>query len=90
MILFYELLYYNAEGYSHPAFHNPGRIQFNNRDPLDVFHEFFYDDFYVEWDGFDNFSERKNSIFEQSMASHFKCFHSYPFCPQHHKLHPNQ
>lgn len=51
--LFHEFFHYNAEGPSHPAFYNPGRIKFNNENPLNVIHEYDYDDVGQGLDEFD-------------------------------------
>ena len=57
--LFYDFFLYNAEGSTHAAFYNPGRIRFNSKNALKVVHEYDHENIGQGTDDFDNFSGLK-------------------------------
>lgn len=69
--LFYEFFHHNAEGPTHTAFYNPGRIRFNSKNILKVVHEYDYDDSCDGWDSFDNFSGLEK-ILHTSLSQNIK------------------
>lgn len=61
--LFYDFFCHNAHRETHQAFLYFGSIKFNNKDPLDVFHEYSFDDGLGHGlDEFDNFLELEKII----------------------------